>query len=595
MSLKRKPLQIVEIDIDYCTRTYGSAPCTAVLGTTGVRKCYNTYFTCQDTANFNRTALTLRFSNNQTGLPKGTIIYPALAGAVSTNPTEINLGGVGDKLGSLGKRARVTVKLKDFTDSDIYFDKYRAGRIDGTAQTDEGGYDPGARGTFFGKLRRRWPYYVGRSLRVLEGYEGDALASMRTRHYVIAEWDGPDINGNVTITAKDILDLADDKKALVPAPSRGKLGRDITDSETGTTFDLIPAGIGSEYAASGRASIGGEIITYTRSGDTVTITGRGVDGSEADSHDQDDAFQECYRVENGTIPSVIADLLQTYAGVSASFTPTTDWNAEANRWIPHWRLTRTIAKPTGATKVLGEILQLGVLLWWDDIDQEIKFRVNRPTDIGETPVAVSDASNVIEGTLRNRDLYDKRISRILFWHGVRDFTEPNTSGKDFRQVFVGIDADAEGANEYDETRVFEIFNPWLGATGDDQIAQAVTIRLLNRYRDPPREVQFDVDVKDEADLRTAALLSLTTRALQDETGNSLATQMQVASVEEIEPGHKLRIKAQEWDFNKRYGFITEDGRADYGASSAAEIAKGTYIVDAVTLKFSDGTGPYLMF
>lgn len=594
MSLKRKPIQIVEIDIDYCSLTYASAPCTAVLGTTGVRKCYNTFFTCQDQANYNAGTLTLRFANNQTGLPKGVIIYPALAGAVSTNPTEVNLGGVGDKLGSLGKRARVSVKLKDFTDSDIYTDKYRSGRVDGTAQTDEGGYNPQDRGTFFGKLRRRWPYYVGRALRVKEGYEGDALASMRTRHYVITEWDGPDINGNVTITAKDILDLADNKKALVPAPSQGKLGSDIDDSSL-AVFDLVPTGIGSEYAASGRASMGSEIVTYTRSSDTITLTGRGVDGSEAQDHDTDDAFQQCYRAEDATIPTVIADLLQNYAGISASFLPTTDWNAEADRWIPHWRLNRTIHKPVGVTKVLGEILQLGVLLWWDDIDQEVKFQVNRPTDIGETVTEVTDAANLIEGSLRNSDLHDKRLSRVLFWHGVRDFTEPNDRGNDYRRVDVAIDDAAESVNEYDETRVFEIFNPWLGATGDDQVAQAVSARLRNRYRDPPRQLQFDIDVKDEAALRTAALISLRTRALQDETGNVLPVQAQVSSVEEIEPGHKLRIKAQEWDFNKRYCFIAEAGRSDYGASSAAEIAKGTYIVDAGTLEFSDNTGPYLMF
>ena len=362
MSLKRKPLQIVEIDIDQCTRTYASAPCTAVLGTTGVRKCYNTYLTCQDTDNFNAGTLTLRFANNQTGLPKGTIIYPAMVGAVSTNPTEVTLGGVGDKLGSLGKRARVTVKLQDFTDSDIYTDPYQADRVDGTGQTDEGGYSPQSRGTFFGKLRARWPYYAGRALRVLEGYEGDALGSMRTRHYIIHKWSGPDINGNVTIIAHDILHLADDKLAQVPAPSKGKIETAITGTTNLSSFDLLPAGIGSEYSASGRASIGSEIVTFTRSNDTITLTARGVDGSTGATHSADSAFQECYFTENATIPDTIADLLQNYANIDASFLPTSDWDDEATEWIPHWRLNRTITKPTGVTKILGKILQLSILL-----------------------------------------------------------------------------------------------------------------------------------------------------------------------------------------------------------------------------------------
>src|SRR5210317_1987336 len=118
-TLDRRPIQIVEIDIDYCTRTYGSAPCTAALAAGSPRKCFNTYFTCQDTANFTTSTKTLRFSQNINGIPQSTLVYPALAGPVRTAGAKINLGGVGDKIGSLGKRARVEVMLQDFTDSDI--------------------------------------------------------------------------------------------------------------------------------------------------------------------------------------------------------------------------------------------------------------------------------------------------------------------------------------------------------------------------------------------------------------------------------------------------------------------------------------------
>ena len=594
MSLERKPLQIVEIDIDQCTRTYASAPCTAVLGTTGVRKCYNTYFTCQDTANFNAGTLTLRFAQNITGLPKGTIVYPALSGPVTTNPTIVNLGGVGDKLGSLGKRARVNVKLKDFTDSDIYIDPYRAGRVDGTAQTDEGGYNPQERGTFFGKLRRRWPYYIGRSLRVLEGYEGDALASMRTRHYVISEWNGPDINGNIGIVAKDILDLADDNKAQVPTASKGKIETAITDAIVLPTINLIPAGIGASYPASGRASLGSEIVTYTRASDAVTITGRGVDGSEARAHDADSVFQECYRCEDATVSDVIDDLLQNYAGIASGFIPKTDWDNETTRWIASWKLTRTIAKPVGLTKALGEILQLGIMLWWDDIAQELKLRVNRPLDLTETAADITDAKHILEGSLRNMELQDKRVSRILFWHGVLDYSSGVADGENYAKLLVSIDEEAEGDNEYSQPVTVEIFNPWLGETGDDQIATTVATRLRNRYRDPPRQVEFDIDVKDEATARTADLISLRTRALQDETGNILPTQMQISSVEETHPGHKLKITAQEWDFAKRYAFIAPGSTPDYASASAAEIQKYVFIADGSQL-LSDGSDAYVMF
>lgn len=593
-TLNRQPLQIVEIDIDYCANTYGSAPCTASLGGANVRKCYNTYFTCQDTANFTTGTLTLRFGENQSGLPQSTLIYPALAGPVRTNPTKINLGGVGDRIGSLGKRARVQVSLQDFTDSDIYTDKYRSGRIDATAQNDEGGYDPAARGTFFTKLRRRFPYYNGRALRVLEGYVGDSLGSMRTRNYVITEWKGPDAGGRVTITASDILVLADNKKSLCPVPSRGKIDADISNSYTGTV-NLLPATVGAEYATSGRASLGSEIVSYTRASDTVTLTGRGLDGSEASSHSENDLFQEAYRVNGVTVDLVAQELLEDYAGVATGFIPIADWTAEATRWIGGVTLATTIAKPTGVAKLLGELAQLGVFWWWDDVAQEIKMRVNRPLDTpnGETAAALSDDATIIEGSIKPEDMDEKRVSRVLFWHGQLDKAGDEKSGENFGRLFVALDADAEGANEYDETKVFEIFFRWLGL-GDDSTAAMVATRLLNRYRDTTREVTFAIDVKDEAAARPADLIELTTRVLTDDTGNSLPTAMQITAVEEDQPGHRLMVTAQTYEFRNRYGFITENTRPVYASSTAADILKGTYIVGA-TGTFGDGTGPYRIF
>jgi len=302
---------------------------------------------------------------------------------------------VSDKTGPLGKRARVTVRLQDFADSDIWFDRYQSERVDGTAQTDEGGYNPGKRGTFFAKLRRRFPYYVGRSLRVLEGEVGQSLASMRTRSYVISEWRGPDAAGNVTIIAKDILDLADDKKALAPLTSTGKIDADIEVSEL-SVFDLEPAGVGVDYPASGRASIGSEVVTFTRSTDTITLTGRALDGTADAAHSIGDLFQQAFRVDGVAIADVVYDLLVNFAGIDAAFITLADWQLEGERWLAGFDLTSTITKPTGITSLIGEISQLGVMFWWDDVNQKIRMRANRPLDIGETAPSLSDSKTFIE-------------------------------------------------------------------------------------------------------------------------------------------------------------------------------------------------------
>jgi len=775
MTLKRKPVELVEIDVGTCPLTYGSNPCAAVLGTTGVRKCYNTRATCQDTAHYgnpaepaggpdrtyaqgdtltqadfsvnanfswacdlvlppspadgviwelggsglgayvgidgsagtlifrvgdgtagdpsggaridadiselwgsagtlygavnfgtktielrfwdrgrqvfhdlgSRTAAgtftvwsgtddgacgevnnsvvagvptddypangiqalrvydatlytptapevvtTLRFGRNQSGLPlTDPPVFPALASA-DTVPTRVNLSGINERDGPLGRREKITVTLQDFAFSDIGVDRYALERRDGTAQTDEGGYRPERRGTFLAKLRRRWPYYEGAALRRLHGSVGDAPGAMRAQHYVITGWNGPDAAGRVQIEAKDILSLADDDRALCPRPSRGKLDRDISAGGL-DDFTLEPEGIGGEYPESGRICIGSEIVTYTRSGDDVQLTARGVDGTETAAHSQGDLAQECFHVARRRIDLVAADLLRDYAGIDASWLPTADWATEAERWLAGFDLTATIAKPEGVAQLIGELSQHGVMWWWDPTAQEIRMRANRPVDLGESAAEITDAEHVVAGSLQSRDMVRERLSQVILWHGMIDRAGSARDGANFRAANVSIDPEAEQALEYGQPKVREIYSRWLGA-GDVSVASAVASRLLNRYRDPPREVTFHVDAKDVATLEVAALIEMSTRALLDETGAAEPVEMQVTSVEEIEAGHRIKVVAQSFDFAGRYGFITENGRADYGASSDVERAKGTYIVPASGV-FADGTGPYIIF
>lgn len=592
MTLQRQLIQIVELDIERCSLTYGSSPCTAVLGTDGVRKCYNTFKTCQDTANFATSTETLRFAMNVDGLPRDQRIYPCMAAPVTTNPAKINLGGVSEESTGLGKRARVTIRLQDFKDSDIWFDRYQSERVDGTGQTDEGGYNPADRGTFFGKLKTRFPYSIGRSLRVLEGEVGQSLGSMRTRHYVVSEINGPNANGAVEIIAKDVLDLADNKKALCPTPSTGKLGANITVS-SGVSFDLTPSGVGADYETSGRASIGSEIVDYTRSGDTITLTTRGLDGTDPAEHSQGDLFQEAYRAEGRSIAQVARDFLRDYAGISNSFIPFSDWKSEAEIWLAGFDLTGTIAKPTGVNKLISELTQLGVAFWWDDVDQEIKMRANRPLNLGETSPEISDDNVIIEKTTEVKALEKKRLSRILFWHGVIDATGSITDGNNYKRVSIAIDEDAESSDEYNQSQTYEIFCRWLGG-GNDVVADAVANRMLKRFRDTPKQITFSFDAKDAANVSVASPITVISRVFQDDTGNSETTEMQVTALEEIIPGLTLKATAESYRFTGRYGFITENSRSDYTSATDEEKTKGTYIVGG-SGTFGDGTGPYIMY
>src|SRR3954468_1303120 len=159
-AIGKEPITLFEIDQPRCALTYASAPCTAVLGTTGQRKCFNTRNTCQSTANYAPTEIvTLRFVRPQVRANDYAPVIPALDGSPSTAPLTLNLGGMEKNLSALGQRESVSIKIKDFVHSDARLDKYRLERITGAADL-AGAYDPYKRGTFWSKWLFRNKYYT---------------------------------------------------------------------------------------------------------------------------------------------------------------------------------------------------------------------------------------------------------------------------------------------------------------------------------------------------------------------------------------------------------------------------------------------------
>lgn len=591
-NLKRETMQIVELDIPQCALTYGTGACTAVLGTDGVRKCYNTFATCQDKANFDKGVLTLRYAKDQAGLPKGEGILPALI-SVSTSAAEISLGSPDDRLGTLGKRARVTIKMRDFPYSDALTDKYQAERISGAAQTDEAGYNPLDRSTHFRKMRSRVQYFQDITARLKNGYVGDDIATIPSREFVVGEWAGPVSGTGVTIQALDPIDLTDDTKAVYPPTSTGKIGADI--AETGLpTFDLATAGDGAQYDATGWATIGSEIVAYTISGDTVTITERATDGTEAASHAEGDSFQQAARFDGARLYDV-ADTLFTAAGTPASMIPIADWTTLANRWMALVRCTRIIPQPTGVKTLLNQLCNFGCLFCWDDLASEIKFIPNRALEVGEVPTPITDGANIIEGTLSRVDLPAQLLTQVWFHHGLKDPTASMSDNSNYSRIHIGINVELESEDALNQSRIKRIYQPWLGTSGNDAVAQAIATRFQNRYGVPQQKITCNLDIKDKSDTELAAYISVLTADMVDDTGNVKPTQMQVTSRDEIDPGHIVQITAQTFQFDGRFGYITENTRGIYTAATDAEKEQGTYMVDGTTLVFPDGTGPYVIF
>lgn len=587
--MSTEPVTWAEIDMDGCSRIFGIAPCTAALGVAVPRKCYNTFGTCRDKPNFLRspTFRTLRFSEPRGNMPKGATYFPALI-SVSEQSSTVNIAGSDDDLSALGRRATVRVGLVDFSYHDRLTDPYQAERISGAAQIDEPGYDPGERGTFFSRLKKRWPHYAGRPLRVINAeIVGGTLTNLVTRHYVITDMNGPDDDGRVTFEASDVLDLAKNEKAVAPKASTGALATDIG-AGLPTAFTLEPAGVGdSDYPASGRALIGSEIVSYTRVGDAVTLTARGVAKSVAATHSARDTFQQVLHVNLSRIDTLIETLLVGYAGIDPAFVPTAKWTAEVDRWLPDLLLETHIVKPTGVATLIGELAILGVSVWWDSALQEIGLKANRPP--AEDPVYdLTDDAHIKNISVEDRD--DKRLTQIHFSSVMADPTKSATAKENYDRLFVTPDLSQELPEAFGGARIREVLCRWLNQGANDLI-RTLSQRLLARFKTAPQHFTILLDAKDNS-IGLTEVLRVRSRSAQDETGKAETRLLQVIERSEPRPGHEIRIVAQAYQFDLRFALIGPDTLPVY--TVATEDQKRTYgFIGADTEPaFADGSDHY---
>jgi hypothetical protein len=565
---------------------------------TGAKKCFNTFSTCQAKSAYTGnildltktiTKLTLKIATPRVNFPKGIGIYFPVLQSISAISSTVNISGSDESLSAFGRRATISVTLSDFPYNDRLVDKYQADRVSGASQYPATGYNPNDYGTFFTKLRNRFPYYIGRPLRIIDGYMDDGtLTNTRTRSFIITNMVGPDNSGRVTFEGKDILSLADDEKAVAPKASRGTLSADML--ITDTSFTLSPASVGSEYTSSGYGVIGSEVVSYTLSGDVVTITGRGLYGTLAAAHNLGDSFQQALAYTQDRVDDVIYDLLVNFANIPASYINTTTWANEITDWMSSVYLDTIITAPTGVNTLIGELAVLGISIWWDSVNQTIGLKANRPL-FNDSAYALSDRDN-IKG-IEQQDLDQYRLTQIHFYSVQADPTKGITSKDNYNRLTVTIDSDAESKKAYGDTRIREVFCRWLNR-GADSIVGILSIRLLNRFNSAPRTYRIILDAKDRS-IGLADVIQVTSRVITDDTGVAIPTTLQVTKLIEAKYGHEIEITAQAYDYAGRFARVMANTANNYTSATSTEKSKGGYVGYGTTtapLNFGDDTVPF---
>ena len=164
----------------------------------------------------------------------------------------------------------------------------------------------------------------------------------------------------------------------------------------GASFTLSPTGIGDEeYPASGKLALGGkEIVSFTRSGDTVSIT-RAQSNTEATTHDEGDRAQVVLEYSAEAVHDIIYDLITNYTEADPVWIDYAAWESEGLTISPLY--SAQIAEPTPVRVLINELIeQCGLVMWWDAMDMQIRLESLRP---------VAPGSQILDESVMMRDSF----------------------------------------------------------------------------------------------------------------------------------------------------------------------------------------------
>jgi hypothetical protein len=493
--MSAQKLLYVELDCPKCALAYGVAPCMA----TDPVKCKNTAATCKDIVNYDDSEIqTVRWVKSASYIPSTPYAVPNLV-SVTTSSQRINPAE------NLGKRERVTCSFSNHRHNDSDLDPYVSTRP----------YVAYEQGTYWGKFAAMYPNVQGYAMRVIDtDTDGNEIIS----HYIA---DVGAIVGDKTgygLTGKDVLDFAEGNKTLCPTPSNGILASAITNVSTSLT--LSPSGIGAEYPASFEGYIGEEWVECTRSGDVVTLVTRGMFGTTAVEHDQDDTLQvaEVFTAQN---VSQILDRLLQYTNTPAEYYNNVQWDQQVTI-VNSPALTARIGQPTPVFELIQDLMRdMALDIHTDVIAKKVmmNFLINQIVTMD-----VNDG-NIID-TPQAKYYEDKRTDLFLFSFGRKNPLLKMDEPSNYPATIVRPSNNPVVVALGNPPAIRRHYSRWVSGLLRPQASQT-TAFVVGRYEFAPRGLMC----KMKADMAPSLsqVVSVRTNVFEDAYGDTPAITMQVVS------------------------------------------------------------------
>lgn len=361
---------------------------------------------------------------------------------------------------------------------------------------------------------------------------------------------------------------------------------------TGLRLDLVSGAAGSfeidwiGYGAN--AVFDADVLVWPDS------TWRSQFGTTAVAQKIGDGVQLCKAWRNQSVSTVMKDLFNavdpvngTVLGIPDALIDIAGMQSEDSIWLgSKFNITACLTTPEDVGDLIGDLCrQTGAAAWWSPTLQKVKYKV-----IGPQPPSViinnkfTDEAHIIAGSIKIDTLDDLRLSFVAMNYSLVSATANAKEDKNFANGEVYIDRDAEDVNEYGTRKAETNYSRWFGPANSAAMLQW-TQRRIARYRDPPKQITFKVDPKDNA-AREGDLYDLETAALTDEKGQPLAARVLI--LRRQDNGGDISIMARTTTFNRRYGFIAPNGTPNYPNNN------GYACVCNNAGQMSDGTSGYLI-
>lgn len=573
----RTPVQLVGIKQPRCGLRFGVAPCTAT--TDDGPRCYNCWGTCLDLVNYDPTGSIewMFYKPNQ----KVYRTFSAVGEDIRTNPmpllesvtdftSKINVGSVRDGEAPLGVTGGASAKFNDQYFDDRVGDYYYADRT----QPIEG--------DFFAKFVTRNPFYGNMTMTIYEGTADQLFGDLSTRTFLMENVDGPNIDGSVKAEALDPLRLTDPKRSLFPRATDMRLGGAIDNSQTAGIILEAPFEVDVSDAFGNTVEsyvrIGSEIVSYTgyTGADGVwELTGvtRAVLGTAAASHSDNDAAQRVGRFAAMDAWDIAKYLIADATDIGLDKIPEAEWDTEAGLFLTGYTFDRTIIKPTGVNRLLGELMRDGTFyLWWNERLAKIPLKAIRPQTEVATLVAEDD---FIKGTGEITREPDERMTRPIVYWGIIDPTKSETDPSNYRYQRGIINAGVEGPDAGASIITKQIFSQWISS--DAQALELVN-RLNARYEYSPRYLKFSAPFSRQYEM--ADVIRISMRQDLDTEGRRDPKRWQVISRKESPQGVAFSYVVQEFLYQaSRYAAWMADDAPAFADATEDDLLTGAWWSD----------------